>query len=75
MNIDSIIFIISLVIGLISGYIYKKHNVKYLIRYNKNNGDLVYEDKKDNCYKYVVEDITCPDSDDVIVNHPFILEK
>jgi uncharacterized membrane-anchored protein YhcB (DUF1043 family) len=69
-NINFVYLLIGLVIGLIYGYITK--DVKRIIRYNKMEGRLVYEDideNKEKCYKYVAEEIKCPNSEEILV-HP-----
>lgn len=69
-NINFFYLLIGLVFGLVVGYITKKTRVIY--KHSKGVGRMVYEDKDENgekCYKYVAEEIRCPNSDEV-VSHP-----
>ena len=71
-NINMLWFVIAFILGLIIAQLTFKP-IKTVIRYdNKNRGKLVYEDKDENnevCYKYVAEEIRCPNSDEVL-DHP-----
>ena len=69
-NINFLYLLIGLIIGLIYGHVTKK--TKTVIKYNKLEGRLVYEDRDENdekCYKYVAEEIRCPNSNEVL-DHP-----
>jgi hypothetical protein len=66
-NINFFYLLIGLIIGLIYGHITKK--TKKVIRYNKLEGKVIYEDPDEKCYKYVSEEIKCPNSDEVL-EHP-----
>jgi hypothetical protein len=69
-NINFLYLLIGLIIGLTYGY-FTKSTYK-VIKYNKLEGDLIYEDKDNNgnkCYKYVASEIRCPNSNEVL-EHP-----
>ena len=63
-------FIIAFIIGLIIGYLLL-NDKKTVIRYEKNNAKLVYKDNEEKCFKYILEEIKCPNSD-VVLDHPII---
>jgi hypothetical protein len=69
-SINFLYLLMGLVIGLIYGYITNKKQI--IIKYDKLEGKVVYEDRDENNkknYKYVAEEIKCPNSNDII-NHP-----
>jgi hypothetical protein len=40
-----------------------------------NAGKVVYHDKEQNCYKYMAEEIKCPDDPKMALNHPLVLSN
>lgn len=69
-NLNFFYILIGLIFGLVIGEIFKK--TKTVIKYNRLEGEVVYEDSDENgdkCYKYVAKEIKCPNSDDII-EHP-----
>lgn len=74
LDINYYLFILSLITGLAFGYYYRIINRKLLIKLDKNMGKLVYEDKDNNCYRHVIENIKCPNSN-ILIDHPVIYGK
>ncbi len=40
-----------------------------------NVDKVVYRDKEQNCYKYLAEEIKCPEDPNMVVNHPLVLSQ
>lgn len=66
-NINFLYLLIGLIIGLIYGHVTKKTQI--VIKYNKLEGRVIYEDSDEKCYKYVTEEIRCPNSKEIL-DHP-----
>ena len=67
------------IMAFISGYIIAQLTLKpskTVVRYNNTNrGKMIYEtedDKGSKCYKYVAEEIKCPNSTEIL-DHPVVL--
>ena len=64
-------FFISLFIGLMMCYALTpppKVVFKYPTPENANN--TIYKDNSDNCYKYEVDEVSCPKNRNEIIDHP-----
>ena len=38
--------------------------------YSDNESSMVNKDKSDNCYKYEVDEVSCPKNRNEIIDHP-----
>lgn len=74
-KIDSLGFLLGFALGML--YVYATQPVpKIIIKHPtpKNVGKVVYHDNNEKCYKYMADEIQCPDSDQ-IVNHPVVMSN
>ena len=64
-------FIISLAVGIFFVYISSPENMVLLIYPNPDNVDTyLFKDKTDTCYKYMSNEIKCPERDSLIMKYP-----
>ena len=64
-------FIISLAVGIFFVYISSPENKVLLIYPNPDNVDTyLFKDKTDTCYKYMSNEIKCPERDSLIMKYP-----
>ena len=64
-------FFISLFIGLMMCYVFTPPP-KIVFRHPtpENAKDTIYQDKSDNCYKYEVDEVSCPNDKNQITEQP-----
>ena len=64
-------FIISLSIGIFFCYI-TVQKPEIVIKYPtpENAGSVIYVDESDNCYKYSVKEVNCPDDMKSVIDNP-----
>ena len=73
-KINPLAFLLAFSIGIL--YVYATQpSPKIIIKHPtpQNAGKIIYEDKANNCYKYLAEEVQCPDDSNMIVNHPLVL--
>ena len=64
-------FFIALFFGLMMCYIMTPPpKIVYKHPTPENVNDLIYKDNSDNCYKYEVDEVTCPKNKNEIIDHP-----
>lgn len=67
-------FILGFAVGIL--YIYTTYTPPRVIWHHpspENAGRVVYQDKENHCYRYLTEEVKCPDADNV--DHPVIIGK
>tara|TARA_B100001093_G_C26839717_1_gene1019977 strand:+ start:458 stop:694 length:237 start_codon:yes stop_codon:yes gene_type:complete len=64
-------FLIAFSIGIFMCYINQAETIT-LIRHPtpENAGKIIYQDKHQNCFKYLAEEVVCPEDKSKILNHP-----
>lgn len=65
-------FILGFAVSIL--YIYATYTPPHIIWHHptpSNMGKVVYQDKANNCYRYLSEEVKCPDSDSV--DHPMLI--
>ncbi len=64
-------FFIALILGLLINIYFMKPK-KYIVKWPtpENAGKIIYKDDADNCYKYDVEEVNCPDNKKEIKSTP-----
>lgn len=73
-KLDTFYFILGFSIGIFIVYITKPaRKIVYKHPTPDNTERLVYHDNAENCYKYVAEEITCPDDPTQVFSHPLVL--
>ena len=67
-------FIIAFAVGIFMCYINQAETIT-LIRHPtpENAGKIIYKDKHQNCFKYLAEEVVCPEDKSKILNHPIEL--
>ena len=72
--INPYLFIISFGISIILVYIsHPEPIVVYKHPNPENSGKYVYQDDKENCYKYEASEVKCPSDPNLILDHPLII--
>ena len=74
-KLNPIAFIISFVIGMLYCY-YKKPPKRIIYRHPtpQNVDKVIYRDNKDDCYKYNMSEVDCPQNKELISDIPLQLE-
>ena len=69
-------FFLGFAIGIMYIYI-SNPKPKIIIKHPTpdNAGKVVYHDKEQNCYKYMADEIKCPEDPSLAVNHPLVLSN
>lgn len=74
-KIDYMGFLIGFALGML--YVYTMQPIpKIIIKHPtpKNVGKVIYHDTNDKCYKYLSEEIKCPDNG-LVMNHPIVMSN
>ena len=72
--INPYVFIIAFGISIILVYIsHPEPIVVYKHPNPENSGKYVYQDDKENCYKYEASEVKCPSDPNLILDHPLII--
>ena len=68
-------FIISFAVGMFFVYILQPLP-KVIIKHPtpENAGKIIYKDKADTCYKYIANQVECPNNEQEIHEHPLSLD-
>ena len=72
---NTLFFLIGFAIGIL--YVYASNPEKNIIIKHptpQNAGKIVYKDKVNNCYKYMAEEVKCPEDPNESVEHPLVLD-
>ena len=74
-KLDTFYFLLGFSIGIFIVYITKpSRKIIYKHPTPDNSERLVYRDESENCYKYVSEEIKCPDDPTQVFSHPLVLD-
>ena len=73
-KLDPFIFIISFAIGIFFCYI-TYPTPKIIVKHPtpQNAGNIIYHDDSDNCFKYIAQEVKCPDDANTIMEHPLTI--
>lgn len=69
-------FFIGFAVGMFYVYI-SQPSPKIIMKHPTpdNSSKVVYHDAQNNCYKYLAEEIKCPNDLSLAVNHPLVLSN
>lgn len=73
-KLNCVAFIIAFAIGIFMCYINQVEQIVLIKHPTPDNaGKVIYHDKNQNCFKYLAEEVVCPEDKSKILNHPIEL--
>jgi hypothetical protein len=74
-KLNPFVFIVSFAIGIFMCYV-TFPTPRIIIKHPtpENAGKIVYIDENENCFKYIAEEVQCPDDPNQVMKHPLSIK-